>query len=150
MFTWLIDNIIGNIPVWAWTAVAGAGAAGYVISGLIAKMPFAQAKALALLVKIVGILAVVGGIFMCGGSGVLAIEQNAIKEMQDKVAKAELASADANAKLDDALKNKTKTIHDTQYIVQQKIVHDAAQMDATCVVDPVAISDLNQAAGGKK
>ena len=111
MFTWLIDNIIGNIPVWAWTAVAGAGAAGYVISGLIAKMPFAQAKALALLVKIVGILAVVGGIFMCGGSGVLAIEQNAIKEMQDKVAKAELASADANAKLDDALKNKTKTVN---------------------------------------
>ena len=150
MFTWLIDNIIGSIPMWAWTAVAGAGVAGYIISGFVAKFPLAQTKIVSLILKISGIVAVLVGVFMCGGSGILAIEQKAIAEMQDKVAKAEQASNDANNKLADSLKDKKKSIHDVQVVVQEKIVHDAAKIDATCVVDPVAISDLNQAAGGKK
>jgi hypothetical protein len=143
MFSWIIDSIIGNIPVWVWTAVAGGGAGAYFLSKFI-PTPYG------IVAKIFGIVAVLGGVFICGGAGVTSVMQDAIKEMQAKVAKAEQASTDANAKLSAALQTKTKTIHDTQVVVQEKIVHDAAQMDATCTIDPIAISDLNQAAGGKK
>jgi FtsZ-binding cell division protein ZapB len=150
MFSWIIENIIGSIPVWAWTALAGAGVAAYFISGLIGKMPLAQAKVLSLITKVGGIAAVLVGVFMCGGAGVTAVMQDDIKEMQDKVAKAEAESADANKQLKAAFEEKTGAIHNNQKVVQEKIKQDASKMDSSCTVDSIAIDDLNQAAGGKK
>jgi len=41
-------------------------------------------------------------------------------------------------------------IYERQIIVQEKIAKDSEKMDAVCQIDPVAIEDLNLAAGGKK
>ena len=148
MFIWIIEHIIGNLPVWVWAFVAGGGAAAYIISGFIAKVPNPQIKMIAFITKYAGIAALLFGIFMCGGAGVTAALQGAVAEMQDKVAKSEQQSNDANKALDAALKDKKDNNKQAQVIIQERIIHDAAQMDASCKVDPIAIKDLNDAAVG--
>ena len=150
MFTWLIEHTLLLLPTWFWFVVAGVGAVLYFFSSFIQAIPFAQAKLAGLSVKYIGFGLLLGGIYLSGGAGVTALWQSQVNEMKDKVAKAEQASADANQKLDDTVKSKTKVIRDTQIVIQEKIVKDAAKMDATCTVDSVAIDDLNLAAGGKK
>jgi hypothetical protein len=150
MFTWLIEHTLLLLPTWFWFVVAGVGAVLYFFSSFIQAIPFAQAKLAGLSVKYIGLGLLLGGIYLSGGAGVTALWQSQVNEMKDKVAKAEQASADANQKLDDTVKSKTKVIRDTQIVIQEKIVKDAAKMDATCTVDSVAIDDLNLAAGGKK
>jgi len=148
MLTWLIEHTLLLLPAWFWYAVSVAGAALYFCSGFISALP--QFKPYGLLVKIIGAVALLGGVYLSGGAGVTALWQSAVDDMKAKVAKAEQESADANQKIDETIKSKTKVIRETQIVVQEKIVRDAAKMDAICVVDPVAIEDLNLAAGGKK
>jgi hypothetical protein len=150
MLTWIIEHILLLLPTWFWFAVAGAGAVLYFFSSFIQAIPFAQAKLAGVSVKYIGFALLLGGIYLSGGAGVTALWKEQVKEMQDKVAKAEAESAEANSKIKTVIKEKIKVIHDTQIVVQEKIKQDAAKMDATCVVDPVVIEDLNQAAGGKK
>lgn len=153
MFGWIIEHIIGNIPVWVWTFVAGSGAAAFFLSGIIGKIPFAQAKLLATVSKYTGLAVFTAGVFMCGGAGVTAVLQDAIKEAEARVAKAEAASKDANEKLAASLaagKNHTKEV---QVVIQERIKEVASKIDAECKVDPSAIAILNDAAkntGGKK
>ena len=150
MFGWIIQHIIGNIPVWVWTFVAGGGAGAYFLSGFVNKLPWPQAKMLAMLVKYIGLAVFTAGVFMCGGAGVTAVYQDAVKEMENKIKIAEAKSEQANDHIKEVVQEKVKVIHDTQVIVQEKIKEDAAKMDAECKIDPVVITDLNQAAGGKK
>ena len=55
----------------------------------------------------------------------------------------------ANVKLSAAIKAKKQATHSIQVVIKERIVHDAAKMDAKCVVDPSAIQDLNDAATNK-
>jgi hypothetical protein len=150
MFTWLLEHTLLLLPTWFWFIVAGAGAVLYFFSSFIQAIPFAQAKLAGLSVKYIGFALLLGGIYLSGGAGVTALWQAQVDDMKAKVEKAEQASADANTQIKTVIQEKTKVIRDTQIIVQEKIVKDAAKMDATCIVDPVAIEDLNLAAGGKK
>ena len=142
MFIWLIDHVIANIPSWIWAAVAGAGAAAYFLSNFVPK-PYS------LIIKLVGVIVLLGSVFMCGGSGVTAILKSQLAELEAKVAVSEQQSKDANTALSNALKDKKNNNKQVQVIIQERIVHDAAKMDATCKVDPVAITDLNDAAANK-
>jgi hypothetical protein len=150
MLTWIIEHTLLLLPTWFWFVIAGSGAVLYFFSGFIQAIPFAQARLAGISVKYIGLALLLGGVYLTGGAGVTALWKAEVKEMEDKVAKAEQASATANTQIQTVIQEKTKVIHDTQIIVQEKIVKDAAKMDATCVVDPIAIEDLNLAAGGKK
>jgi hypothetical protein len=48
--------------------------------------------------------------------------------------------------------DRVNVVKEVEYVVQTRIVKDAAQLDLTCRVDPEAIEILNQAAraGDKK
>jgi hypothetical protein len=150
MLTWIIEHTLLLLPTWFWFVISGVGAVLYFFSGFIQAIPFAQAKLAGYSIKYIGLALLLGGIYLTGGAGVTALWKAEVKEMEAKVAKAEQESATANTQIQTVIQEKTKVIHDTQIIVQEKIVKDAAKMDATCVVDPIAIEDLNLAAGGKK
>ena len=55
-------------------------------------------------------------------------------------------SKEANTKLAQVRKQKNKVIVQRQIVIHERIVKDAAKIDATCKVDPLAIKDLNDAA----
>ena len=57
-----------------------------------------------------------------------------------------VASKSANDRLAQVRKQKNQVIIKRQVVIQERIVKDAAKIDATCRVDPLAIKDLNDAA----
>jgi hypothetical protein len=97
-------------------------------------------------VRVAGIVITIIGVYFFGSYSTEMVWRKRVEEVQAKVAVAEAASKDANTKLAKASKQKVKVIHERQVVIHAKIIHDAAKMDATCIVDPVAIQDLNAAA----
>ena len=143
MIDWMVQHFINDIPVWVWAFIAGGGLALYVVSGIAGK--FEAVKPYAVLFRGAALILLVGGAFMAGGAGVTAAWQERIKLKQAEVDAAVVKSKAANGKIKYIVKEKIKVIHDRQVIVRGDIKRDAAEIDATCQVNPKAIKDLNEA-----
>ena len=72
------------------------------------------------------------------------------KKIQTKIfipiKSAKKVSLKANAKLSDALKQKTKVIKEKEYVIKEKIREVQVKIDADCRVAPEAINLINEAA----
>ena len=73
-----------------------------------------------------------------------------VAALERQVAVAEAKSKETNTVIQYQYRDKVRTIKETQVVVQERIVKEAARMDAECKVSPEAVGILNQAAGGKK
>jgi len=144
MFEFIIQHILAHLPVWFWPATAGAGVLIYFLAGFLTHFP--GLKIYGWLFKPLGVLVFVLGIFMFGGAGVTAIWQAQVDAAQARVDAAKAQSNEANTKLAQVRKQKNQVIYKRQVVIQERIVKDAAKIDATCKVDPLAIKDLNDAA----
>jgi hypothetical protein len=144
MFSWILEQVLGNLPSWIWPACAGAGVAVYFMAHILGNFP--NFKPYAIFIKPVSAVVVLLSVFMFGGAGVTDILQAQIKAQEAKIAVAEQQSADANAAVKTKIVTQTKVIHDTRVVIQQSIQHDAQQIDADCKLDPIAVKDLNAAA----
>jgi hypothetical protein len=101
-------------------------------------------------IRIFGSLLAILGVYCYGGYDVEMSWRAKSAELESKIAVAEAASKDANGKLSVALKAKDAAITANTALVKQQIRKDAAAIDATCIVAPVVITDLNNAARGVK
>ena len=144
MFEFIIQHVLAHLPVWFWPAVAGAGVLVYFLAGFLTHFP--ALKIYGWLFRPLGIIVFVIGVFMFGGAGVTAIWQAQADAAQAKVDAAVAQSKEANTKLAQVRKQKNKVIVQRQIVIHERIVKDAAKIDATCKVDPLAIKDLNDAA----
>jgi thiol:disulfide interchange protein len=143
-FNYLVDHIIGNIPVWIWPMAFGGSVSVYFLAHLLSRLP--QIKPWAYIIKPLAVLACLASVFMWGSSGITEIWQAQIQAQQAKIDASVKESKSANTQLAQVRKQKNKVIVQRQVIIHERIVKDAAKMDATCRVDPVAIKDLNDAA----
>jgi hypothetical protein len=100
--------------------------------------------------KPVGIMLLVLGVWLRGGYDTELAWRAKVAEAEAKVVAAEAKSKETNTVIQTQYRDKVKTVKEVQVVVQERIVKEAAKMDAECKVDPEAISILNQAAGGKK
>jgi len=73
-----------------------------------------------------------------------------VAELERQVAVAEAKSKEINTVIQYQYRDKVRTVKETQVVVQERIVNEAAKIDAECRVGPEVIDILNQAAGGKK
>ena len=73
-----------------------------------------------------------------------------VAQLEKQVAIAEAKSKETNTVIQYQYRDKVRTIKETQVVVQDRIVKEAAKMDAECKIGSEVISILNQAAGGKK
>jgi hypothetical protein len=141
---WMLSLIPDSVLYWFVNLILVAGLAGtfssYFIRFIPPLMPYAG------IVKTVGIILLVVGVYFKGGYATEMAWRAKVAEQQAMIAKAEAQSKEANQKLATALKDKTQAIRDAQAAVQLKIRQDAAKIDAKCVVDPIVIIDLNEAA----
>ena len=145
---WIIEHTLLLLPTGFWFAVAVIGATIYFFSDFVSAIP--PFVPYAKFVKAGGGIMLLAGVYLSGGAGITAEWQRQVTEMQQQVAIAEKSSKDANELIRTMLQEKTKVIYERQIIVQEKIAKDSEKMDAVCQIDPVAIEDLNLAAGGKK
>jgi len=150
MFGWLVEHIVGIIPFWIWLTIACTAGAGYFFAGIITLIPFLMPYKEPF--KVLCVVICLGGTFMCGGDGVTAIWQEQIKEANARVAAVEAKSKDANVVIQKEYVDRIQTVKQVEIQVQEKIVKDAAKIDAECKITPEAIADLNAAAmpGSKK
>jgi len=150
MLIWIIEHTLLLFPTWFWFFVSSAGAVLYFFSGFIQAIPFAQTKLAGYSIKYIGLALLLGGIYLTGGAGVNELWKDQVKELQAKVAKAEQDIITANTQIKTVIQTEKKVIQDAQIVIQKKIIKDSSRIDANCIVNPVAIEDLNLAAGGKK
>lgn len=148
MFSWLVNEALGNLPLWLWPAVAGGGFTIYLLAGILVHIP--EVKPYAIFVKPVAMLAMACGIFMYGGAGVTEIYQEKIKEAEAKVDTAKELSKAGNVEVHTVYVDRVKVVHDKQIVVQQQIKEVEKKINADCHIDPEAIQILNNAAGGSK
>ena len=144
MFEFIIQHILANLPVWFWPAVAGAGLFVYLLAGVLTQ--FRELKLYGWLIKPLGLVVFVLGVFMFGGAGVTAIWQEQVKQAQARVDEAVVESKSANDKLTQVRKQKNKVIVQRQVVIHERIKTVEKKIDAECKVDPAAVQILNDAA----
>ena len=144
MFTWLIEEILTNLPNWIWPTLAVAGAITYLFSHLLSNFP--TFKIYSVFIKPASAIVVLLGVFMYGGSGVTALYQARVTQLKEEIAVAQQASTDANKQLVTVRKIKQKVIHDRQIVIHERVREVEKRIDADCKVDPVAVTILNSAA----
>jgi len=144
MSEFVVNYILGYIPTWIWPATAGAAAVVYFLAHMLANFP--NVKVYAVLIKPVSFAAMLLGVFMYGGAGVTAVYQAEIQQLQNKINVAQQASDDANVAVETKIVTRTKLIHDTKKIYQDRIHEVAKVIDAECHLDPDVVSILNSAA----
>jgi len=146
MLTWLIEHTLLVLPTWFWFLVSGIGAVLYFFSGFIQAIPFAQARLAGYSIKYIGLALLLGGVYLTGSAGVTALWQSEIKEANARVEAAEAKSKETNIVIQKEYVDRIQTVKQIEIQVREKIVKDAARIDAECKIAPEAIADLNAAA----
>lgn len=146
MIAWLVEHVIGNIPVTLWLMLAIGGAVAYTFSGLIAVIPTIHFKVTSVLVKYVGLTTTLISVFMMGGAGVTALWQAQIKEMNARVAVAEQQSADANTQLEIEHRKKMDLLEERRVLYRDRIKKQQVIINQDCHLAPEVASILNDAA----
>jgi uncharacterized membrane protein len=147
-FTWMFSIIPDAVLNWVYWAIIALGVTG-MFAGWFGKFIPMYGRYIGF-IKPVGIALVILGVWLRGGYDTELAWRAKVSEAEAKIKVAEEKSAGANTKIQTKIVERVKVIHDTQVVVQEKIVKDSAKIDATCTLDPIVVEDLNQAAGGKK
>jgi hypothetical protein len=92
------------------------------------------------------VLAIIFGTFMSGASYDNNAWEERVREMEAKVAKAEVESKEANIKIDEKVQQQKTKIVEKQVVVKQYIDREIVKYDNTCVVPKEFIEVHNKAA----
>ena len=147
-FTWMFSLIPDAILNWVYWGIIAVGITG-MFAGWFGKFIPMYGRYIGF-IKPVGIALVILGVWLRGGYDTEMAWRAKVAEAEAKVVAAEAKSKETNTVIQTQYRDKVKTVKEVQVVVQERIVKEAAQMDAECKVDASAISILNQAAGGKK
>ena len=144
MFELIVNHFLGNVPTWVFPFLAGGGIAVYFLAGIATHV--APIRIYGLIARPVAFIVFVLGVFFYGGAGVIAIQEAALKDAQQKAELAEQASKSANDKLADALANKEHLVKGRAYGVSQIIKDNRAAINAECKrISDVAWQTYNRA-----
>jgi hypothetical protein len=129
---------------WIVNLMLLAGAVGLLASWIGRWIPFFDAYAR--LLKPVGIVLLLGGVYFKGGEATNDAWRNKIADLEAKIAVSEAKSKDANTKLSTAVKEKNQAIQESKTVIQSRLKRDAVKIDAECKLDPEAVEILNESA----
>ena len=148
-FQWMLSLIPDSWLFWIYTIILGVGLVAWLGSALFKYFPFKYIPFLGqfpILSKIVGIVLTVLGVYLFGGYAVEMAWRDKVHQLEEAVKASEAKSKKANEQLSSAIKDKNKVVKETQYVIQQRIVKEAAKIDAECKVPKEAVQILNEAA----
>ncbi len=140
--------MLGLIPdsffVWVTYTLMIIGAGLYVASKLVTWIPLmGQYK---LPAELIGIVVLLGGVYLFGGYGVEMSWRDKVRELEDKVRVAESKSQEVKIQIQEKIVVKTKVIKERETVYVDRIKEIAKEIDAKCEVDPRVIEQLNKAA----
>ena len=140
----LLSFLPDSFLLWVINLILLVGLAGTLSSYFIRFIPplFPYAG----LIKTIGIVLLVVGVYFRGGYGVEMEWRAKVAEVEAKVAAAEAKSKEVNTVIQKVYVDKIKLVTDTKIVIQEKIVEKEKIIDAECKVAPEAITILNEAA----
>ena len=145
---WVLSLIPDSVLIWFINLILVAGLLGtlssYFIRFIPPLIPYAG------VVKTLGIILLVAGVWFRGGYDVEMKWREKVKEAEARVAVAEAKSKETNTVIQKVYVDKVKTIKDTQYIIQERIKEVEKIIDKDCRVAPEAIDIHNDAAKNRK
>lgn len=137
--------ILKWLPDWLFYVVLLAGVLGFLSTYLIKYIPIPQIYIYKTPIQIVSVLAIVLGTFMSGA----IYDNNAwlarVKEMEEKVAKAEQESKEANDKINEMVDNTKEKIVEKQVVLKQYVDREIVKYDNTCTIPKEFIDVYNKA-----
>ena len=131
--------ILQWFPNWFFYAILIAGFAGLLLSRFV---PVFYRSA----VQAASISAFVFGVFMSGGIYDNEAWKERVQEMEDKVAKAEQQSKEANAAIDAKMESFKKMQSEKKAYMQNFITQEIVKYNETCVIPEEFIEIVNKAA----
>ena len=97
-------------------------------------------------IQVAAVLVIIFSVYMEGGLSNEAKWQARVHELEAKVAESEKQSAIANGQIDNKANQKVAAVKQIQYVVQERLRTDSANIDAQCKVTPNVVDLLNTAA----
>ena len=136
--------ILQWLPNWIFYLVLLAGVLGAIATWAFSFVPFISSYVLP--IRVASIVAIVIGLFMAGAISNEDAWQLRVKEMEAKVAAAQVESTKENNKIDNKIADKQQQYKDRQVVVKQYIDREIVKYDTDCKIPPEFISILNKAA----
>jgi hypothetical protein len=137
--------ILKWLPDWLFYVTLLIGVLGFLSTYLIKYIPIPQIYMYKTPIQLVSICLIVLGTFMSGA----IYDNNAwlsrVKEMEDKVAKAEQESKEANDRINEMVDNTKEKIVEKQVILKQYVDREIVKYDSTCTIPKEFIDVYNKA-----
>ena len=150
---WMLHFIPDSFLHLVVLAILGSGVALYVL-GLFINLAPPTFRLYKEPIRILSTILIVAGVYFYGSYDTEMQWREKVAEVQKQLAEAEAKSEKVNVQIQTKIVTQKQIVHDTQVVIQDRIIKEAAKMDAECKVAPEAIKDLNDAArnpfGGKK
>lgn len=99
-------------------------------------------------IQVVSVLLLVVGVYFKGGIAVEQKWRERVRELEEKVAVAEVQSKATNEKIVTVYKDRVKVVTEQQVVIQEKIKEVQVTIDAQCKVTADTIDILNNSAKG--
>ena len=138
--------ILKFLPDWIFHGIFLVGLIGFAATYLFKYIPFPFIFVYRKPIQISSVLAIIFGTFMSGASYDNNAWEERVREMEAKVAKAEVESKEANIKIDEKVQQQKTKIVEKQVVVKQYIDREVTKYDNTCVVPKEFIEVHNKAA----
>ena len=137
--------ILKWLPDWIFYVILFAGVIGYIATYLLRFIPIPMVYMYKTPIQLGSIALIVIGTFMSGA----IYDNNAwltrVKEMEDKVAKAEQEAKDANEKIDQQVAEVKEKIVEKQVVLKQYVDREIVKYDNTCTIPKEFIDVYNKA-----
>ena len=137
---WMLQLIPDNIFAGITAVLFFGGILAYVLSKLVSIIPFIGRYKIALELGSIAAM-IIGAYFFCG-----VVYREQVADLKEQVKISEQKSRDANVRLDQVIKDKSKVVREKQIVIQERIVRDTAKIDAECRVPREAVDILNESA----
>jgi hypothetical protein len=144
---WIVSLIPDSIFVWITYALIAIGVGLYVISKLVTWLPIISRYKLP--AEVGGIILLVFGSYLFGSYGTEMIWREKVKDLEEKVAKAEEQSKQTNSIIQTKIVTKVKEIKVFQDRIKEVIIEKEKIIDAQCTVPQEALDILNSSATNK-
>jgi len=138
--------ILKFLPDWIFHGIFLVGLIGFAATYLFKYIPIPFIFVYRKPIQIASVLAIVFGTFMSGASYDNNAWEERVREMEAKVAKAEVESKEANVKIDEKVQQQKIKIVEKQVVVKQYIDREIVKYDNTCVIPKEFIEAHNKAA----
>jgi len=144
---WMISLIPDSIFIWITYFLMAVGLGLVILSKLVAWLPIINRYKTPS--EIIGVLILVVGSYLFGSHGTEMVWRQKVKELEEKVAKAEEQSRQTNSVIQEKIVTKVKEIKVFQDRIKEVIVEKEKIIDAQCKVPDEAIEILNTSAQNK-